>query len=240
MITKHSLATVLGVLAIGATVSQAAELPQGREPVRLDPADFSARIDNRHWPMRPGARWVYRGRDTEGTRSRSVVTATAKTRLVADGIRARALRDVAIEEGKLVEVAFEWYAQDEAGNVWFLREDIKRRRHGRLRRTGGWEAGVDGAKPGVVMAAKPATGMRWRQQHLAGRSADRSEVLSTAERIGVPAGRFENVVMLRETTPLEPRALEYKFYAPGVGLAMTVEVSGGSTRLELVRRSTAG
>jgi hypothetical protein len=240
MRSKRSIAAFLGVLAVGGATAQAAELPQGREPVSLDPAEFSARIDHRYWPMRPGARWVYRGHDAEGARSRSVVTVTKKTRLVANGIRARALRDVAIEDGKLIEVAFEWYAQDEAGNVWFLREDVQRRKGGRLRRTRGWEAGVDGAKPGVVMAAQPAVGMRWRQQHAAGRNADRSEVLSTEERVSVPFRQLNHGVMIRETTPLEPRALEYKLYAPDVGLAMTVEISGGSERVELVRYSRAG
>ena len=90
------------------------------------------------------------------------------------------------------------------------------------------------------MAAEPAVGMRWRQQHAAGRNADRSEVLSTEERVSVPLRQLNDVVMIRETTPLEPRALEYKLYAPGVGLAMTVEISGGSERVELMRYARAG
>jgi hypothetical protein len=134
-----------------------------------------------------------------------------------------------------VEVAFEWYAQDQAGNVWYLAEDVMEPVCGKLRRTQGWEAGVDGAQPGVVMPGAPEVRMRYRQQHYRRKNADRSEILSLEERVKVPAGQFNDVLMLRETTPVEPRAAEYKFYAPGVGLVLTQEVSGGKARLELAR-----
>ncbi len=75
--------------------------------------------------------------------------------------------------------------------------------------------------------------MRFRQQHYAGRAADRSAIMSLRERVEVPRGRFTDALMTRET-PLEPRALEYKLYAPRVGLVSTVEMSGGSNRMDLV------
>jgi hypothetical protein len=225
------IAVVAGAQRAGASGT---DLPRGREMVALDPAEFTTRIDNRYWPMRCGQRWLYRG-SGEGTKARSRVRVTGRTRRLANGVRARALRDAARENGRLVEVAFEWYAQDEAGNVWYLAEDVMEPVRGRLRRTEGWEAGVDGAQPGVVMPGAPEVGMRFRQQHYGRRNADRSEILSSEERVKVPRGQFNDVLMLRETTPLEPRASEYKFYAPGVGLVLTQEVSGGRARLELAR-----
>jgi len=42
--------------------------------------------------------------------------------------------------------------------------------------------------------------------------------------------------MTRETNPLEPRVLEFKFYARGVGPVLAVTVSGGAEREELMRR----
>jgi hypothetical protein len=236
MKARVSIAVGVAVLVVAgaAVASGAAELPRGREGVVLDPAEFTTRIDNLYWPMRRGERWLYEG-SGDGTKARSRVRVTGKTKRLANGVRARALRDAARENGRLVEVAFEWYAQDEAGNVWYLAEDVLEPARGRLRRAEGWEAGVDGAKPGVVMPGAPEVGMRFRQQHYGRRNADRSEILSLEERVKVPRGHFNDVLMLRETTPLEPRAAEYKFYAPGVGLVLTQEVSGGSARLELAR-----
>jgi hypothetical protein len=238
---KARVSTAIAIAALvvaGAAASGAAgaELPRGRQHVALDPAEFTARIDNAYWPMRRGSRWVYEG-SGDGVNARSRVRVTGRTKTLANGVRARALRDAARENGRLVEVAFEWYAQDKAGHVWFLAEDVMEPVRGRLRRTEGWEAGVDGAQPGVVMPGAPEVGMRYRQQHYARMNADRSEILSLDERVKVARGHFNDVLLLRETTPLEPRALEYKFYAPRVGLVLTQEVSGGSARLELARHS---
>jgi hypothetical protein len=241
MKARISIATGIATLALAAASAAAGgesasggELPRGRQPVELDPAQFETRIDNAYWPMRRGTRWLYRG-SGDGTKARSRVRVTGKTRTLANGVRARALRDAARESGRLVEVAFEWYAQDAAGNVWYLAEDVMELVRGRLRRTDGWEAGVDGAQPGVVMPGAPEVGMRFRQQHYRRKNGDRSEILSLEERVKVPARHFNEVLMLRETTPVEPRAAEYKFYAPGVGLVLTQEVSGGRARLELAR-----
>jgi hypothetical protein len=244
MKVRVSTAIAVGVLAVAGAASargaaDGSDLPRGRQHVELDPAELTTRIDNRYWPMRRGERWLYKG-SGDGTKARSRVRVTGKTKRLANGVRARALRDAARENGRLVEVAFEWYAQDEAGNVWYLAEDVMEPVRGRLRRTEGWEAGVDDVQPGVVMPGAPEVRMRYRQQHYARKNADRSEILSLEERVKVPDGYFKDVLMLRETTPLEPRALEYKFYAPGVGLVLTQEVSGGSARLELARHVAGG
>jgi hypothetical protein len=237
MTARISTAIGVALLAVAGAAAgdgAGADLPRGRQAVELDPADFETHIDNRYWPMRRGSRWLYRG-SGDGAKARSRVRVTGRTKVLANGVRARALRDAAREKGRLVEVAFEWYAQDQAGNVWYVAEDVMEPMRGKLRRTQGWEAGVDGAQPGVVMPGAPEVGMRYRQQHYRRKNADRSEILSLEERVKVPAGQFNNVLMLRETTPVEPRAAEYKFYAPGVGLVLTQEVSGGKARLELAR-----
>jgi hypothetical protein len=93
-------------------------LPQGSEPVALDPADFTTRIDNPYWPMRPGSRWVYRETDSEGAKAKVVVTVTTRTKTIANGIEARVVRDVVTERGGPVEITDDWYAQDRRGNIW--------------------------------------------------------------------------------------------------------------------------
>jgi hypothetical protein len=121
VIAAGTAAIALGA-AGGAAATAGAQLPQGAEPVHLNPADFSTRITNPWWPMRPGSRWVYRETDPEGARQKVVVTVTKRTRLIANGVTARVVHDVVTEEGQLVEVTDDWYAQDKRGNIWYLGE----------------------------------------------------------------------------------------------------------------------
>jgi hypothetical protein len=235
----------VGVAAAAATsvVAGAAEpagksrLPQGSEPVHLNPADFTTTIDNPYWPMRRGSRWVYRATDPAGTKQRVVVTVTDRTKQIANGITARVVTDVATEGGKPVEVTDDYFAQDRAGNVWYLGEATTEYENGRPTSTAGsFEAGVDGAQPGVAMPAKPRVGLRYRQEYLRGEAEDRAVVFGLNEQVGVPFGHFGSgrVLMTKDLDPLEPRAVEYKFYARGVGPVLSLGISGGSEREELV------
>ena len=215
--------------------SAATDLPQGSEPVDLDPADFTADIDNRYWPMKPGTRWTYREVDDEGTELRVVVTATSATKKVANGVAARVVRDTVSEDGELVEDTFDWYAQDAAGNVWYLGEETAEFENGKLAtRAGSFEAGVDGALPGVIMPAEPADDMTYRQEYYKGEAEDAGEVLSVDEQVDVPAGHFTDTLLTKDTNPLEPKVLEIKMYAPNVGPVLALGISGGGDREELL------
>jgi hypothetical protein len=234
---------VLAATSASGAPAGASRLPQGSEPVNLDPAHFTTRIDNRFWPMRPGSRWVYRETDSEGARARGVVTVTHRTKRVANGIRARVVHDVVREDGELAEVTDDYYAQDRSGNVWYLGEATTAYANGKPKSTeGSWEAGVDGAQPGVIMPARPRAGMRYRQEYYKGHAEDRARVMSLRQMVEVPFGFFRRgrVLMTAEINPLEPRVLEYKFYARGVGPVLAVSVSGESDREELVRFRRGG
>src|SRR4051812_31475756 len=83
-----ALAVAAGAAARAGASTPPSKLPQGDDPVTLHPADFSARIDNRNWPMKVGSRWMYRVTDmSDGSTERDVITVTRRTRLIADGIR---------------------------------------------------------------------------------------------------------------------------------------------------------
>ena len=213
------------------------ELPQGAEAVDLDPADFTAEIDNPWMPFRVGATWVYRETDGEGGEQRVEVTVLDETREVF-GIETRVVHDVVTEDGALVEDTFDWYAQDADGNVWYFGEETKEFEDGKVATTAGsWEAGVDGAQPGVLVPADPEVGMTYRQEYLEGEAEDAAAVLSLDEQAEVPFGRFDGVLMTKEWTPLEPEILEHKFYARGVGMVLALAISGGSDREELVEHT---
>jgi hypothetical protein len=230
---RAALLVLLAVFATGCGGGSSSALPQGSEPVELDPADFVAEIDNEYWPMSPGSVWVYREVDEEGNELRVEVTVTDRTKTIA-GIDAVVVHDVVTENGELKEDTLDWYAQDADGNVWYLGEDTKEYEGGEVVSTkGSWEHGVDGAQAGVIMPADPEVGMTFRQEHYAGEAEDRGEILALDESVEVPFGSFDGALETKDTTPLEPKVLEHKFYAKGVGPVLTIDAAGGG-REELV------
>ena len=199
------------------------------------PGDFTTRIDNPYLPLRPGARQVYRETDAEGREMRVVVRVTRRTKRVASGIVGRVVRDTVTEDGVLVEDTFDWYAQDRKGNVWYLGERTTEYEDGKPASTAGsFEDGVDGARRGIVMLARPRVGREYAQERAPGVAEDRARVLSRDEQVEVAAGHFKRVLMTRDWNPLEPKVNEYKFYAKGVGMVLALTVSGGGDREELL------
>lgn len=216
-----------------------ADLPRGDEEVDLDPDDLTTEIDHPLWPMEPGTRWRYRELDEDGKEVEVVVTVTTETRVVANGVTARVVRDTVTEEGEVVEDTFDWYAQDADGNVWYLGEDTAELDDGEITtREGSFEAGVDGALAGIILPADPAVGMSYRQEHAEGEAEDAGEVLALDQQVEVPAGRFTGALLTEDTNALEPDVVEYKLYAPGVGPVLTLDISGGAGREELLERTT--
>ena len=239
LVTLAGLVALVGCAAgtddPSAEASAATDLPTGDEPVDLDPSTFTTEIDNRYWPMTPGSRWTYREIDEEGNEVTVVVTVSSETKEIANGVTARVVRDTVTQDGELLEDTFDWYAQDADGNVWYLGEETAEFEGGEVSSTAGsFEAGVDGALPGIIMPADPRVGMRYRQEYYAGEAEDNGEVLSMAEQAEVPFGHFTDVLLTKDTITIEPDVLEYKLYAPEVGPVLVLGVSGGGGREELI------
>jgi hypothetical protein len=235
----RSLAVAIAVLALAACGGgdskspSSSTLPQGTEPVKLDPADFTTNIDNPYWPMRPGSHWVYREIEN-GDAQRVDVTVTNETKTL-EGIEARVVHDRVSSNGETIEDTFDWYAQDSDGNLWYLGEDTAEYENGKVTtREGSWAAGVDGAEPGIVVPAHPKPGMSYREEYYAGHAEDGAEVLSVNSQVQVPFGRFRDAMLTRNFSTIEPTVEEMKLYARGVGPVMELLVSGGSGRTELL------
>jgi hypothetical protein len=212
-------------------------LPQGSEAVKLDPAEFTTKIDNPYWPMSPGSKWVYSETDTQGTHEKVVVEVTDKTKTIANGVEARVIRDTVTENGQPVEITDDWYAQDSAGNIWYLGEYVTNYNNGKVvDHAGSFEAGVDGAQPGIAMPANPEPGMSYRQEYYKGVAEDKGAVITVGEeQVEVPFGHFNtDILMTRDLVPLEPKVQELKFYAPDVGPLLSVHTDGAGGRAELV------
>ncbi len=198
----------------------------------LDPADFVDTIDNPFMPLLPGSRWVYEG-TSDGETERIEVVVTDERKMIL-GISALVVRDTVTINGELVEDTFDWFAQDSDGAVWYLGEATEEFENGKVVSTeGAWEAGVDGALPGIVMPAAPKVGDAFRQEFYAGEAEDMAEIIAVGATEVVDGKPIADLVTTRDWTPLAPETIELKHYAPGIGLVLEEKVAGGVARVEL-------
>jgi hypothetical protein len=193
------------------------------EPV-IDPAAFEDRITHPFLPFKPGARWVFGGDE------RIVVEVLEETKEIL-GIQATVVRDRVFEDGELIEDTLDWYGQDVGGNVWYLGEETAEYENGEVVSTAGsWEAGVDGAQPGIIMLADPHVGDTYRQEFYLGEAEDLAQITALTGEISVRAGSWsgDDVLVTEEWTPLEPGVREQKTYAIGVGVVEARTIEGGN------------
>jgi hypothetical protein len=200
----------------------------------IDPANFVAKVDNRYFPLEPGTGFHFRG-IADGTPQTDDMVVTHQIKRVL-GVRCTVVRDTVSEHGKAVERTFDWYAQDRQGNVWYMGEDSLELKNGRLvRASDSWEAGVDGAKPGIIMRGNPRPGDVYRQEYYRpGGALDQARVLGQTSSMSVPAGTFRRSLATIEWSPVEPQ-LEKKYYVAGLGEIEEQVVAGGHERFELVK-----
>jgi hypothetical protein len=230
-----ALAAFAGAMAIWAPWASSSGPGTGStyEPV-LDPADFSTTIDNPYFPLPVGRTLVYTG-VKDGQTQIDRVTVTDQTKVVAEGITARVVTDVATHDGALLEKTSDWYAQDKQGNVWYLGEDTAHYLpHGKVDTSGSWEAGVDDAEPGIVMEADPQIPDAYRQEYLVGEAEDTAWIVDCGSSVKVQYGTVRNVLTTLEATRLEPGAYDRKLYAPGIGIVREEALTGASEFAELV------
>jgi len=162
---------------------------------------------------------------------------------------------IVVDETDLLESTLDWYAQDDDGNIWYLGETSWSFEDGcpppsvpvppAECMAGSWEAGRPGpeegliASAGIVVPARPVPGLHYMQE-LAEGAEDMAKVLRTDARVTLRAGQFagvyEGCMKTKEYTPLDPGAVEHKFYCPaGPGLVLIEELKAGKTvRVELV------
>jgi len=189
---------------------------------------FSARVDNPWFPLPPGTTYVYEG-SKDGEPGRDVVTVTRRTTTIA-GAPCAVVSDRLYLRGRLAERTTDWYTQDRLGNVWYFGEktaELDRNR--RVTSTeGSWQAGVDGARPGIFMPARPRVGASFRQEFLRGHAEDHFRIIGL---VGMPT---RNALLTREWTPLEPAVVDHKLYVRGVGEVLEETARGGREHFELV------
>jgi hypothetical protein len=231
---RKATATLLGA-ALAAAVAYSAQAGvssgggrcKSYNPHPPSAAHFSKTIDNRYFPLPVGRTFVYRGVEN-GTKELDRMHVTARTKKIA-GITATVVSDNVYEPPpKLLEKTFDYYAQDDAGHVWYLGEDTREfLPGGKVDTSGSWLAGRNGAKPGLIMEADPRVPDAYRQECLSGEAEDLAWV--------VGRGGPRRLLRTLEFSPLEPSIVERKVYRPRVGVISEQQLSGGHESLSLVR-----
>jgi len=203
-------------------------------PKTLHPSDFVAQVDNPWFPLKPGSRWHYRGRDDGGPFTDNMrVTHRTKT---IEGVAVTVVHDVVLRHGQPRENTYDFYAQDHRGNVWYFGENTKElNRHGQVTsREGSFIAGRDGARPGVLFPGDPRVGQTARQEFLKGHAEDHFKVIKLDVNVSTPYVSSRHAVETKEWSPLEPNVVDHKFYVHGVGDVKEIAVKGPIERLRLV------
>jgi hypothetical protein len=229
----------VAALVLGAVASSVAPGAAGAgAPAPADRSSFTTTIDNPYYPLPSGQLLVYRGvRDGERQVDRVLVLDRTK---VVNGVDTVVVRDVARNAaGGLIEKTFDWFAQDDHGAVWYFGENTTEfDAQGHVVSTeGSWTDGVDGARRGIIMEAAPTAPDAYRQEYYAGQAEDMAWILQTGMHVDVPYGSFDQGLRTMEWARIEPRVVDMKFYAPGIGIVLEKGVAGGQEVAKLVKVS---
>jgi hypothetical protein len=256
-LTSGVLLTLLGLCLTGTLSARTLEIPLP------GPGDFSLTIDNMYLPLSPGGvfgtSFAYRA-ETEDGCEYNKLTVTSETYVVATGHTTLIIRDQEWEDEEcdgvdvaLVEDTKDYHAQYIAvpGNVWYFGEET----YSLLDEeecpfppctcddSGSWEAGlpigdpeVDPAEPGIIMLGDPQSGDRYQQEYLEDEAEDWGAVVRLNARVAIDYmdSEFEECLMTREWTPLEPGHVEHKFYCPDAGLMFIEELKERTVYVEYV------
>lgn len=234
--THIVLAATVGVAALSGVATAAHNPAPVTTPYNpdIDPAEFGGPIDNPYLPLKPGTVFTYRGVGDDGTtRELNIVRVTRHKKRIM-GIDATVVLDKVWSGGRPEEKTFDWYAQDNAGNVWYMGEDSYDREHGRwVRNDGSWTAGVGNGKPGVIMLAHPRRGDAYRQEYSPGHAVDQAKVLGRGGPVSTPFREISRTLLTREFSNID-KQYENKWYARGIGVIQEDAITKSKEHSELV------
>jgi hypothetical protein len=238
---KSKSATLsLVVLAAGISVSSAQARHHRTTALASisSPTGWVGEVTNPYFPLHPGTTFHYEV-ETDGIPASDDMAVTHDTEVIA-GVTCTVVHDQGFTDGILSEDTLDWYAQDSDGNVWYFGEDTKELdADGNVISTeGSWQAGVDGARQGIIMEAHPHVGDKYQQEFATGVAEDLAQVLNVNRSTCVRYGCFDDLLLTKEFSPLEKGVTEHKYYAPGIGDVLEDVVKGGDEHSELVSVST--
>ena len=225
----RTTATMMTAGLLLAVPASADPKPKEWDPL-IEPSNFLSAVTNPYFPLVPGTTMEYSGATRDGNETlRIEVTHNHKTIL---DVATTVVIETGSIDGEVVEIAENWFAQDSEGTVWYFGEFTQEFQDGNpVSTAGSWEAGVDGASPGIIMLAHPSPGDTYYQEFAPGVAQDQATVMKVDETLTVPYGSYTGVLVTKESNPLEPGSPERKYYAPGIGL---IQEDKGKTALTLI------
>ena len=202
----------------------------------------STTVDNRFLPLVPGLQYTLTGTTLAG-KHEVVFTVTGATKWV-NHVRTLVMWDRDFQDGQLAEEEIAFVAQDQDGNAWYLGEYPEEHADdGTISAPRTWLQSKVGAKAGVLMRESPRPGTSTYLQGLAPavEFIDRARIDRANQRVCVPAGCFNGVLVVDEWDPnAQPQdGHQFKYHAPGVGV-VKIEGKGGTEveTLVLTKRRT--
>ena len=185
-------------------------------------------ITNRYLPLASLKQDILEGEE-DGKKIRIERTAMpARRRTFTIGgqeIETFVVEDREFENGVLAEVAVDYFAQDDSGTVYYLGEEVDEYENGKLKgHEGSWMLGRDTKIPGIIFPGHPKVGARFRSEDVSDEIREDDEVVSVSETVITPAGTYKDCVKVREK--LADGSIEYKYYAPGVGVVREAPQNG--------------
>lgn len=207
---QKSKLILIALLALGSVV-----LSQDfQENFNLAGRKLSHTGKSKYFVLMPGFEIVLASKDTKLT-----ITVLNQTQTIG-GVVTRVVEEKEEQEGKLAEVAKDFYAIDPAtGDVFIFGEAVDTYENGKIvDHTGTWMAYKNGGKPGLAMPGNPKVGMRYYQEVSPGIVMDRAEVISLSKTVKTAAGEFRNCLQTEGSSKLDLSAVEFRIFAPRVGL----------------------
>ena len=164
----------------------------------LENVSFREEYHHRYFPISSGLTYLYES-DDEVEDIDIEVEFSYNTKDI-DGVNAVAVIERVYDDDDLIEESTHWYAIDVDGNVWYLAESSAEYEDDVLVEEESWEAGIDGAKAGMLMPMAPAVGDTFVIEDVAADDQESGEVISTSESVSLEElGDFNNVLLIRET-----------------------------------------
>lgn len=161
---------------------------------------------------------------TELRVTRTLLNRTKSFRVRGARIEAAVVRDRVIGDGRLIELTHDYFAQNDAGTVFYFGEQVNEYAPGQpISHEGQWLLGRDTNHPGVLMPAHPQLGDSFKSERVPGITHEIDHVVAKG-RAGVEGHGYRDVMKVRENAR-PPRETEFKQYARGTGVI--TEANGG-------------
>lgn len=237
LITSRSIGALLALAGVAAHSAQAADKPAAKASDAWQD-DFGAATctlsttgRNDYFVLEPGHQLVLQD---GGTKMQITVLNATK---VINGVTTRVVEEREWEKGQLTEVSRNYYAMcQQTRDVLHFGEDVDVYEKGKLvRNEGTWLAGSKGGRPGLVVAGTPKLNMKYYREIAPGVSMSRGQVVSLTDTCKTAAGTFDRCMKVKETSGMDAKKLEYKYYAPQIGLVRDEKlrlVKYGTVKLE--------